>query len=427
MRAKLTPALIAELRPPTDRHESFCWDTETRGMGVRVLSKSGFKSWVVQYRHNGRSIRRTIAPCDRLPFTLAKERAREILALAALRRDWFAEQAKAQAEAQRAERATSRQLTLGAKLEEYLADPATLELRTLPAIERYLRKVWAPLHGMSAETITSRDITQHLERLAVDSGIVAANRARSVLFTAYKWMLDTQRLERDDNPVARARKWKERGRRRRAPNLEELGRIWRAAGEVYPDTFGAVVRLLTLTAARKSEVALLTRGELDLDAAEITLPPARVKIDQPFWIPLSKPAVRLLRALPERRVPRLFPVISWARCKRRLDEAAGVEGWTLHDLRRSFSSLAREKLRVDSDDVERALGHIPAGVRSRYDFSERKRQRRELADSWARLVLQAAGEPVDHAPALRVVEHAPPAIPANLLPVFPLLAGTECH
>jgi hypothetical protein len=139
MRAKLTPALIAELRPPTERHESFVWDTEARGMGVRVLSKSGFKSWVVQYRHNGRSIRRTIAPCDRLPFTLAKERAREILAQAALGRDWFAEQAKARSEAERAERAASRDLTLGAKLEEYLADPVTLELRTLPAIETSAR------------------------------------------------------------------------------------------------------------------------------------------------------------------------------------------------------------------------------------------------------------------------------------------------
>ena len=160
--------------------------------------------------------------------------ASEILAQAALGRDWFAEQAKAREEAERAERAASRETTLGAKLEEYLADPETLDLRTFPAIARYLRKVWAALHGMSAETITSRDLTQHLERVAVDSGIVAANRARSVLFTAYKWLLDTHRLERDDNPVARARRWKERGRRRRAPTLEELGAIWRAAGEVQP-------------------------------------------------------------------------------------------------------------------------------------------------------------------------------------------------
>jgi integrase len=359
---------------------------------------------VVQYRHRGRSIRRTIGACDRLPFTLARERAREVLAQAALGRDWFAEQAKAREAEERAERAASREVTLGAKLEEYLADPVTLDRRTFPAIARYCRKIWAPLHGLSAEEVTSREITQHLERVAVDSGIVAANRARAVLGTAYKWLLDTHRLERDDNPTARARRWKERGRRRRAPNLEEIAKIWQAAGEVYPATFGAAVRLLVLTAARKSEIALLTWGEIDLAKAEITLPPSRVKIDQPHWIPLSKPAVEILSALP-RRKPRLFPTISWARCKRALDEAAGVDGWTLHDLRRSFSSLTREKLSVDSDDVERALGHIPAtGIRGRYDFSERKRQRRDLAEAWARLILEAAGEPTYRAPALRVVE-----------------------
>jgi integrase len=407
MRAKLTPALIAEMRPPTDRHESFCWDTETRGMGVRILRKSGFRSWVVQYRHRGRSIRRTIGACDRLPFTLAKERAREVLAQAALGRDWFAEQARAREAEERAERAASRETTLGAKLEEYLADPEIQAFRTHPAISRYLRKVWAPLHGLSAEEITSKELTQHLERIAVDSGIVAANRARSTLYTAYKWLLTTHRVDRDDNPVSRARHWRE-PKRSRAPTLEELGRIWKACSEIHPGTYGAVVKLLILTAARKSEVALLVRGEVDLERAEIVLPPARHKTGrktgQPHWIPLSVPALRILRELPERKGLRLFPVISWARAKRALDEASGVQAWTQHDLRRAFSSLSRDELHADGEVVELALGHIPSGVRGRYDFSQRKKQRRELAEAWARLILEAAGEPVDRAPALRVVE-----------------------
>jgi integrase len=161
---------------------------------------------------------------------------------------------------------------------------------------------------------------------------------------------------------------------------------------------------LILTAARKSEIALLTWGEIDMDRAQITLPPARVKIDQPHWIPLSGPALLLLHQLPRKR-PRLFPVLSWAREKRALDAAAGVHDWTVHDLRRAFSSLVREKLDVQSDDVERALGHVPPGVRGRYDFSERKRQRRLLAEAWGRLVLEAAGEP--SSPVLRVVGEAP--------------------
>ena len=67
----------------------------------------------------------------------------------------------------------------------------------------------------------------------------------------------------------------------------------------------------------------MTWDEVDLDRAEVTLPPARVKIDQPFWMPLSAPAVRILRDLPERRGPRLFPVISWARCKRGVGRGVG--------------------------------------------------------------------------------------------------------
>ena len=144
------------------------------------------------------------------------------------------------------------------------------------------------------------------------------------------------------------------------PTVEELAAIWRAAGEVQPNTFGAIVRLLILTGARKSEVALLTRDEVDLDRAQIVLAPARIKTGQPHRIPLSGPAVRLLRGLPERRGPRLFPTISWARRKRALDEASGVKAARLHDFRRSFASLTRDKLNADGEVVELALGHVPA-------------------------------------------------------------------
>ena len=405
VRAKITPALIASLRPPTDRPESFIWDTETVGLGIRLL-KSGTASWVTQTTLRGRpgeTRRRAFGRVGRLPFTLAKERAREILAFADLGRDWYAEQAAHAAAERAAEQGVDVDHSLRAKLEEYLADPAVKRQRTYKAAERYLLKVWAPLHGHSAETLAAKTITKEAERLVVNSGITTANRARSLLYTAYEWLITTHRLEREDNPVARVPRWKERGRRNRAPNLQELAQIWRAAGEVYPETFGAIVRLLMLTAARKSEIALLTRQEVDVMAAEILLPPARVKTDQPHWIPLAPAAVRLLRALPKRRAARIFPAIAWSRCKRELDTAGGVEAWTLHDLRRSFSSIARDQLHVDSDDVERALGHIPAGVRGRYDFSQRQAQRRALAEAWARLVLEAAGEPADQ-PALRVVE-----------------------
>ena len=404
VRAKLTPDLIKELRPPTDRAESFIWDSTLPGWGIRILA-SGTMSWITQVRIRGRPIspRRTYGRVGLLPFTIARQRAQDIIALAQLGRDWHAEEAARIAAEQAAIEAVAVDHTLGARLGEYLADPEVRKLRTFPAIERYLTKVWAPLHDADADSITSKDLTTCLERVAVNSGLVTANRARSTLGAVFEWLLKTHRLERDGNPVARARRWKERGRRSRAPNLDELAKIWRAAGVVHPSSFGAVVRLLVLTAARRNEIAMLTRSELDLGRAEIILPPDRVKTGQPHWIPLSQPAVRLLRGLPERKGQRLFPVVNWTRCKRELDAASGVCAWVLHDLRRSFSSLVRDQLHIDGEVVERALGHQPGGVQGKYDFSARPDQRRDLAERWARLVLTAAGEPVEQGPRVKLV------------------------
>ena len=98
MRAKITPALIASLRPPTDRPEAFIWDEEVRGWGIRLL-RSGTASWVTQVKVKGQPVskRQTFARVSKLPYTLAKERARHIVALAELGRDWYAERAAEEA------------------------------------------------------------------------------------------------------------------------------------------------------------------------------------------------------------------------------------------------------------------------------------------------------------------------------------------
>jgi hypothetical protein len=144
VRAKLSPDLIKELRPPVDRPEAFCWDTEFKGWGVRLL-RSGTASWVTQARVRGQPVskRGTFGRVGRLPFTLARERAREILALADLGRDWYTEQ-RAQATAEQAAKdAETVDTSLGAKLEDYLNDPEVKKLRTYDAAERYLQGVGA--------------------------------------------------------------------------------------------------------------------------------------------------------------------------------------------------------------------------------------------------------------------------------------------
>ena len=57
---------------------------------------------------------------------------------------------------------------------------------------------------------------------------------------------------------------------------------------------------------------------------------------------------------------------NFGRCKKSLDEAAGVTGWTLHDLRRTARSLI-SRAGVRTDIAERVLGHAIPGVGGIYD------------------------------------------------------------
>ena len=333
VRAKLTPDLIKELRPPTDRAESFIWDSTLPGWGIRILA-SGTMSWITQVRIRGRPIspRRTYGRVGLLPFTIARQRAQDIIALAQLGRDWHAEEAARIAAEQAAIEAVAVDHTLGARLGEYLADPEVRKLRTFPAIERYLTKVWAPLHDADANSITSKDLTTCLERVAVNSGLVTANRARSTLGAVFKSVLKTHRLERDGNPVRGPGGGKSAG--------GGLGRrtwtSWPRSGGPLAwftrSSFGAVVRLLVLTAARRNEIAMLTDPNSTWGAQRSSCRPIGSRRASRVGFRYSQPAVRLLRGLPERKGQRLFPVVNWTRCKRELDAASGVCAWVLHDL-----------------------------------------------------------------------------------------------
>lgn len=72
-RENLTRPYIKTLKPDPDR-EYFVWDSKERGLGVRVRP-SGAKSWVFQYRLNGRPLRLTIGNADAIHPEPARKQA----------------------------------------------------------------------------------------------------------------------------------------------------------------------------------------------------------------------------------------------------------------------------------------------------------------------------------------------------------------
>src|SRR5262249_39052205 len=108
--------------------------------------------------------------------------------------------------------------------------------------------------------------------------------------------------------------------------------------------------------------------------------------------PLSPAALAIIDKLP--RIGRrglVFtsngraPIGNLSAWKRLLDEASGVTGWVLHDLRRTARSLMG-RARVLSDHAEMCLGHVLPGVRGVYDRHEYHAEKKAAYEALAGLI-----------------------------------------
>ena len=112
MRHKLTPAFVAKARAPEDGDRTIYWDEALPCFGLMV-TRSGHKSFVVQYRAHGRSRRMTFKSQANggLSLDKAKREARAIIGAVATGGDPLTELRKA---------ATAASNTLQSIAEEFL-------------------------------------------------------------------------------------------------------------------------------------------------------------------------------------------------------------------------------------------------------------------------------------------------------------------
>src|SRR5262249_32637473 len=161
---------------------------------------------------------------------------------------------------------------------------------------------------------------------------------------------------------------------------------WKAA--IDAGTFGALVKLLLVTAQRRDDWAEARWSELTgLDGDHsiatplLTVPAARYKVDEVHEGPLTPLPIELLQSLPRFAgsdwiftVDGRYPISSFTRLKRKLDKASGVTGWTLHDLRRTGRTLMAD-LEVLDETAERVLGHSQGGLIATYNVSRHRKQK----------------------------------------------------
>jgi integrase len=240
------------------------------------------------------------------------------------------------------------------------------------------RLVNPALGSVNVFRLRRSNVTDMLDRIAVERGAVMADRTLAYLRKALNWY--AARDERFSSPIVP-------GMMRTSPSdlartrilyKNEIRLIWNELNNL--GTFGDLVKILLLTGQRRDEVAGMARPEVSIDGIW-TIPANRHKSKRAHQIPLSCAARSILSLRPSHPVFYFAsaagtPFSSFAKQKSRLNFVVGpIEPWTLHDLRRTAKTLMLSA-GVRPDITERVLGHRILGIQGVYDqyhYFEEKR------------------------------------------------------
>jgi integrase len=380
-----------------------------------IVQPSGAKSYALRYRLAGKPQKLTLGRVlmpeskeekgteNRSPKKIDEPQIGDVLSLAGARK--LANDVHLQINRGRDPRIGQRQAkqeqrleaenTFRAVAEEYLKREGS-RLRSADWRRKVLeRLVYRTLGDRPIVDIRRSEIIRLLDKIEegqlldrdgdpIEGGPVMADRTLALIRKIMNW--HATRSDDFRSPIVRgmARVKAKDNARERTLTDDELRAVWKAAdaavaapdkgGAVYQRPFEALVQFLLLTAARRSEGAQMRRAELT--GADWTLPASRNKTKVDLIRPLSVMARGVLsKVVPIMDCEFVFstdgehPISGFSRFKSDFDEACGVTGWTLHDLRRTARSLM-SRGGVNSDHAERCLGHVIAGVRGTYDRHE---------------------------------------------------------
>jgi len=258
-------------------------------------------------------------------------------------------------------------------------------------------KAFEPLYGRPLDAIKRSDVVRVLDGLVASGKPYGANRALANLKRLMSWALDRGMIE--VNPIAGLKPpTKERSRDRILTDQELSALLQSADVEGYP--FGAVFKMLVLTGQRRGEITGMRWSENDLNSRTWTIPASRAKNGQAHQVPLSDPAMSVLRALP-RFLGSDFvftttgntPISGFGRAKDRLDAAMGANDWRIHDLRRTAAS-GMARLGVPPHVIENVLNHksgIISGVAAVYNRYGYEKEKRDALARWGQYACGLTG------------------------------------
>jgi integrase len=161
-----------------------------------------------------------------------------------------------------------------------------------------------------------------------------------------------------------------------------------------PETRCAL-KLAPLVMLRPRELRFGEWSEVNFERTEWRIPAARMKMDAPHIVPLSKQALVILYDLKKVAAENarfMFPVLGskeGVMSENTLTQALRTLGYagnvmTAHGFRSMASTLLNEQQLWHPDAIERQLAHAPRNkVRAAYNYAEHLPERRRMMQAWA--------------------------------------------
>jgi integrase len=284
---------VAALGPDTERDRVY-YDDRAAGFGVRV-TKAGVKSFILNYRCGGRERRLTIG---RWP-------------------EWSAEAARDKAKALRvdidngidpqAEKDAEREAPTMKELADDYIEQHAIPHKKPSSVKQDRRMIQTHVIPALGDKLVSAVGKRDIEKLhtSLRATPYEANRVRSLLSKMFALAVGWEFCEK--NPCKGIKKFDE-PKHDFWLSEEQLHKLELALNE-YPDQNAAdAIRLLIRTGSREGEVLNADWSQFDLGRETWTKPSHATKEKKTENIPLSEPALEILRRMEKSKTSRyLFP------------------------------------------------------------------------------------------------------------------------
>lgn len=414
----ITDTELRRLRPQEKAYKV----TDRDGMYVMVTT-AGTKSFRYDYRLNGRRETLTIGKYDntagakhprnpeQLEFgmTVSLAEARSLLTVA--RR--YVERGQSPAKTKAVTKLeAANALTFGSWAERYFEDKAdpengarladsTLAMRR-SVYNRYLASTFGKL---KLDEITPALLMQLCEKIKKNGAPAPAVQVREIVLLVYRFALSKDKNLQVKNPAIEIRpsdiaSFKPRDR---ALTPSEIKIFFASLEKIgTTPTLRLAIKFLLLTMVRKGEFLNATWDEVDFENATWIIPKERMKASRAHIVYLSNQTLDILvsfkacfsasKYLHPGRYDSNNPLsnatlnrVIDAAVKKAKDDGFDLESFTVHDLRRTASSLLNE-YGFNRDWIEKCLAHEENSVRSIYNKAEYSFQRKVMLQAWADMV-----------------------------------------